>query len=496
VITRSTRLSAGAWWAIAAAVSVGLGLRLLAAAGGALWADEAWSLLLAVDAGTPLRVFTSINHDNNHHLYSLWLQAIGMHAPPLLARAPAIAAGTLTIVVAAMIGARRSPAAAVIAALLFAVAPILVTYGSEARGYSMMLLAAMSMLLLLDRWLDGDTPKPPVLVLAVIALLGMLSHLTMVAFVGFFVAWVFLVRRSEHGPSEALRTTARVLGPAMAVCALVIAGVMIAAAMSPKGMRVGGYSPFTLDLYGNAMKDLTVTTVGLAGSPWWLLPAVFAIMAVVIGMWPPSWIGRWRFLLPLLILGVPLGIALMRSGNPQFARYYLSSAVGVLLLISVWAGRALRGPGIAAAFAILVVAVMVGGGLQGDYDLIARHRGDPDGPLRIFEAQGERRPTVALVEERLEAVLVAAAARRGTAFTKVSGCKPAEFLLGARSSFTPARPEVSRCGTRWRLVGFGNSSRLTGGGWALYRSERLQSAGVAGSGPPPARESRERRERA
>ena len=39
------------------------------------------------------RVFLRINHDNNHHLYSLWLQAIGPGAPPMLARAPAILPG-------------------------------------------------------------------------------------------------------------------------------------------------------------------------------------------------------------------------------------------------------------------------------------------------------------------------------------------------------------------------------------------------------------------
>ena len=75
------------------AVAVGLLLRVLAAAGGALWTDEAWSALHAVEVQTPLGVFLSINHDNNHHLYSLWLQPIGLQASPLLARAPALAAG-------------------------------------------------------------------------------------------------------------------------------------------------------------------------------------------------------------------------------------------------------------------------------------------------------------------------------------------------------------------------------------------------------------------
>jgi Dolichyl-phosphate-mannose-protein mannosyltransferase len=479
-----------------AAVVLGLVLRVLAAAGGALWTDEAWSALHATEVGTPLGVFLFINHDNNHHLYSLWLQAIGLQAPPLLARGPAIAAGTLTSLVAALIGARRSAAAAVVAALLFAVAPILVTYGSEARGYAPMLLAAIVMLLMLDKWLDGESKEAPVLGLAILAFLGMLSHLTMAAFVGLLAFWVFAVRRSERGPSEALRTTIKVMGPPLVACAAVVVGVFAAANASPEGMRVGGYSPFTLDRYALAMSDLSATTIGIPLGPWWLGPVLFGLIAVWILVRPPKWVGRWRLLLPLLILSVPLGVAVTRSGNPEFARYYLSSAVGVLLLASIWIGREMRAPAIRSALALAVLTIMVGGGLWGDAQLIKLRRGDPDRPLQIIQAQSTNRPTVAFAEERLKAVLIAAGERRGYRFTTASGCDPAEYLLGARWSLMPVRKEVVRCDTTWLLIDYGNSGRLSGEGWALYRSERLQSVGVAGSGPPPARESRKRHERA
>ena len=496
MVGRRARLSVSVWWAIAAAVAVGLALRILAAAGGALWTDEAWSALHAAEVGTPLGIFLSINHDNNHHLISLWLQEIGLQAPPLLARAPAIVAGTLTIFVAAMIGARRSPGAAVIAALLFAVAPILVTYGSEARGYALMLLAAMTMLLLLDRWLDGDTAAPPVLGLAILALLGMLSHLTMAAFVGLFAVWVFAARWSEWKLPGALLETIRVMGPALIACGLVFSGVFAAANYSAGGIQVGNYSPFTIERYALALGDLTTTTIGVATGPWWLLPSLIALIAALLAIWPPRWIAHWRFLLPLLILSVPVGVGLTRAGNPEFARYYLSSAVGVLLLISIWLGVALRGPVGRSALAMILVSILAGGSLMGDYELIEKRRGDPDRPLQIIEAQAKRQPRVAFAEERLKGVLLAAAKRRGSAFLTVSGCDPADYLLGARWSRIPAHPEVVWCGAPWHLVSFGNSGRLSGEGWALYRPGRLQSVGVAGSGPPPARESRKRHERA
>jgi len=91
------------WWAAVGGLALaGLALRIAAAHGG-LWTDEAWSVIYAAQARDPIGVFLRINHDNNHHLYSLWLQAIGPAAAPLLARAPAIAAGTLCIIVAALL---------------------------------------------------------------------------------------------------------------------------------------------------------------------------------------------------------------------------------------------------------------------------------------------------------------------------------------------------------------------------------------------------------
>src|SRR5947209_5692223 len=105
VMTETQRIS---WFsAVAVLTLLGLALRIVAARGG-MWTDEAWSVVFAAQAHDPLGVFLRINHDNNHHLNTLWLQAIGMHAPSLLARAPAIIAGTLTIPAAAWLFARRS----------------------------------------------------------------------------------------------------------------------------------------------------------------------------------------------------------------------------------------------------------------------------------------------------------------------------------------------------------------------------------------------------
>ena len=57
-------------------VLIGAGLRLLGLRT-ELWMDEILSLKLIEALESPLGVFTSIHHDNNHYLNSLWLYAVG-----------------------------------------------------------------------------------------------------------------------------------------------------------------------------------------------------------------------------------------------------------------------------------------------------------------------------------------------------------------------------------------------------------------------------------
>jgi uncharacterized membrane protein len=228
------------WWlAVGAIALAGLALRVVAAQGG-LWTDEAWSVIYAAQARDVLGVFLRINHDNNHHLYSVWLQAIGPGASPLLARMPAILAGTLCVPVAALHKGRRSRQAGHVAALLIAFTPMLVVLGSEARGYAMMLLATVAMLLLVGDAVDRRPARGANLWIAALALFGMLSHMTMAAPVAIATLWAYLERRSQAGPNAAVPWTLRLMGPALATTAAVVVFIFTAAELSPTGMRLGG----------------------------------------------------------------------------------------------------------------------------------------------------------------------------------------------------------------------------------------------------------------
>lgn len=467
----------------------GLVLRVAAAQGG-LWTDEAWSMIYAAKAHDPIGVFLRINHDNNHHLNSLWLQAIGPAASPVLARVPAIAAGTLSILVAALLCRRRSRTAGIIAALLFAVVPTFVAFGSEARGYAMMLLAALLVFLFVADALDGRPVRGVRWWLAGIAVLGMFSHLTMAAPVAIAATWFYLERRRADGPRLALFATARLMGPMVAASLAVILLVIVAAALSPTGMRLGGNEPFSLNLYAKALDDLALWSAGVA-LPWpWLVPIAAGALALIVAVRPPDWGGKRTRLYVLLILVVPVGLAMLRASNSGYARYYLMSAVGLLLLMAEWISSGLEGRPAVRAAACLLIVTLVGASLYRDELLIKAERGRPAVPVRDMASLEPTGATVAFAEPRLKAVVALAAERAGYRARFAGGCAHADFLLAAEPSRSALPHTVQRCGIEMDAIDSSTAIPLTGDSWVLYRAKTLQRFGSADSGRAPAAKDR------
>jgi hypothetical protein len=462
------------WWsAVAAAAMAGLMLRLLAARSG-LWTDEAWSMIYAEQARDPIGVFLRINHDNNHHLNSLWLQAVGVGAPPWLARLPAILAGTASVVVAALLaGKARTPG--IVAAILVALSPAMVTLGSEARGYSLMLLAVLTMLLIVTRSIERGWSRSTPWWLAFVAALGMFSHLTMAAPVALISLWAYLDRREGVGSSEAFRSTARLMGPAVTASIAVIAFVFAAALASPTGMRVGGYAPFKLSEYRMALDQLSGWAIGLSVLPWWLRLLSIGAVAAAVAIRPPQWLGSRGRLYAISILGVPLAALLLRPGNAGFARYYVTSLIGFVLLAALLAGCALgtRGPIRWGALIFLVAFARLN--LAGDYELIRLARGRPDAPVADMARLSPGGARVAL-DRRFEAIVTVAARRSHYPLQLVGGREPADFLLLPRPIAGSAPTRLVRCGTAMRRLDSSTTSPMTGDAWVLYGAQDLAKA--------------------
>jgi hypothetical protein len=470
---------------IAIFVVTGFVLRCLAAQGG-LWTDEAWSLIYAQQAGDALGVLTRINHDNNHHINSWWLQLVGSDASPMLMRGLSIITSSIMIGVAALIGLRRNRITGVITAALFALSPIMLVYGSEARGYAPMMLAFMIMIWRIDIWLDDQLTPKPALLLALCALFGSFSHLAMLPAVIMLGLWVFLAGAKRWGILHSIKVMADLLSPALAVSVLGISTVIIIATHSETGLQVGGYAPFLWPIFALAISNLIsfATGIGYAGdlSAWMIL----AIAAVGAAMWLTRWqipaARKWFY--AILILTMPVAVGILGLGNSQYPRYYLPAAAAILLLLAEWIGQfAIQRKRISAA---IILSLMLGLATIQDYQLIVSQRGQPERAVDIMAKIAPKGANVTIAAERASAILkVAAAAMRYPLNISLNKCSAADFHFIAGMAQESETQILRDCGPSMRLIAFDHTIGPSGESWSLYQRQALQRPIVAVSSALP-----------
>jgi hypothetical protein len=451
------------WIAIGAITLLGLALRI-AAAQGALWLDEAWSAVTAHDVGTPLGVFLQINHDNNHHLNTLWLQLVGLDAAPWLQRGLSIVTGTAAIAVAAAIGARLGKAAAVCMALLLAVSPLLVTYGAEARGYAPMVLALLTAALIVARWLDDSAQRVPAVGLAVTVLLGMFSQLTMAFGLVAVALWVgfelFLVARPEAPPWG---TAARVLAPLLIPAAAVVGFVLWAA--GPAGLQFGNYDAFSWSSLNDGVG--TMWRYAFGGLFLWL-----AGLALVL-IWPGEKRGGRAAAGELIGFGlmalVPAGVALLQLGNSGTPRYYLVAGIGWLAIVALRAGERIAAGGRQRIVAAAGLGAIVAASLVMDLAIVRDQRADPGLALAAMRGRAPAGAEVAIDRPRASAVLRSAAAVSGYGVSVVEApCPATRFLFVDRDGDEAFADAPQRCGARYGVIAEGHPAGLSGTHWKLY----------------------------
>lgn len=456
---------------LGAILALALVLRLWGATGD-LWLDEIWSLELVGKITSIDQVFWRINHDNNHFLNSAYLYLVGPDAPPLVHRALAIALGVGGVLAAALVTADRGPATQVLAALLFTVSYPLVHYGSEARGYSGLVLFTLLGIFCLERILDRRGSKAA---LAAVIFLGFLSHVTMAAAVVVLVAWAaWTMLRRGDGPVRAGLATVTTFLPALLALLPLAACVIYGAATL--GLTLGGSTPFTLDRfvagYGGMIRHLF-------GLPLWLpdwLPVLSAAALVGLSAW--KWPNRRASLYVIGIVGLPVLMAQLRLPNLEFPRYFLVSGVLLLLCTAEVLGRGLETAGWARRLAACGVAAMLianafslsaflGAG-RGSYAAIV-DRMTSDGPANYASSNEFRTPKIVrFFAARLdrEARLVPA----GEWCAK----RPAWLIVEVKGSLPPDSESAPGCGLIYDLAETTESWGLSGGAWALYRKRADQ----------------------
>ncbi|MGC6327849.1 hypothetical protein [Rhizorhabdus sp. FW153] len=441
---------------------LGLGVRIAAAAGD-YWLDEAWSAIFARDAATIGDVLFAINHDNNHHLNTMWLRTVGWTASPMLGRALSILCGTLAIPVAGLIAAQRGVAAAGCAAALFALSPILVTYGSEARGYAPMLLALLVSILIVDRQIGGRPVRYGAEWFGLAAFIGMLAHVSMLFGVAALVGWMVIVEARNMPRRAALRITLLFSARALAAVAVVLLMIFAGAAASPDGLRMGSVTPFSLVAFVDAVAHMLAYTVGwpwLAGS---LMLGVLLLPRLVRR--EPSLADRMPFFL-LAILGLPLLVLLFQPDNSAYPRYYLLSAVGLLLLLPEILVLRPR-------FGTMLITVVLVGSISADIVIVENRRADPGAAVEAMMREQPGGGFVLLEHGRDAAVLQTAAGRRGYPLILSESCVHADFYFVQEAPRGAGFPLAAlRCGRAFQPLASATTKGLSGMDWQLFARAR------------------------
>lgn len=453
-------------WVVAMLVGAAV-LRLTAAANGGLWLDEAWSATFAFEVGTPAGIWFNIGHDNNHHWNTLWLQLTGLGAPPVVSRLLSVATGVAAVPLAAAIAARWGRPQAMIAAALFAFSPILVTYGSEARGYAPMVLALLVTIRLTQRMIAGEDDGAAPGRIAASLFIGLFAQLTLVFALPALAGWHLVARAMAGSWREAAVTTARRFAPAVLASIAVIAFVF-ASAHARGGFTFGEYTRFSLGHFATALDQLAAYTLGLAGLPAGI-GAATAIVLLLIALVVERLRGPMPFIV-LATLAFPATVALLRLGNSQFPRYYLLAAVALLLTLARVGGRAMATPGPARVAAMLGLGIAAIGALVTNDAILHAARGHPERALASIVAATPGKSRVWVASTRSIAPLRAAAAVAGDPLSiSTAPCPDADFLYVDGPPDDRLAPRLAACGVRAQPIRAGVTGGLSGTAWRLYR---------------------------
>ena len=460
---------------VIAAFAVGIALRI-AAAGGSLGLDEAWSLQLAATLPTIGDAFWGLPHDNNHPLNTAAMVALGPDRPVWMYRIHALAFGGLTILAVARALAWRGRVTAAIGAVLAAVTLPFVDFGSEARGYAGLVLASV---VAIDGWrramdvAGADVADRPGRRgrwgLAVAAGLGAFCHLAMIVTVAVLIAATLMqvgLRSRRIGPP--LRAATRLFAPT--ALALGPAGVALAVAIRRGGgFQIGDVDPFTPAKLVTGLGDMVALTLGVPASP------VSPVLALVVLACLAAAVRRGLLEPPMPALCAAaflvLPAALWAAGIPNvgYARYYAVCAIVLVLVLAEIVGRLWTAGGLGRIWAAAGLGAVLVASLASDLEAIRVGRSPVPGTLAAMQGSGA--PIYATGHPRMTALLFGTRSRARLA-TGSCEVAPEWFIavgvLDRRPDGTVTQGD-GICRQGYRVATSFASNPLSGTQWTLYR---------------------------
>lgn len=354
-----------------------------AAVNGELWLDELWSLLKVSDLSNPIDILTKVKHDNNHILNSLWMWLWGATQPSFVYRIPALLCSLLLLL--ALYPRKRTThpetAVMIVWLTLVALSYPLTLYGSEARGYSLVVLCAALAYLSLTKLVAHPFDLRAIVTFALCGIVGCLSHAIYVLFLAPAVAWlIWRVAVSR------LRDNSRALlwygiVPPIGVALLLILTFY-------RGMEIGGAplmpylevaaSTISVSFGGEALSSVNAHVTG-----WSVFLALFVTVICLIEL--VAWLRSGdplAYLVGLILVTPWIAVAVIQ---PHFIlpRYFIIQVLFAYLVTARFLERLARQGTFGAMVATVLVLTFTAAQVRHTLNLVAVGRSHF---VQIFEA--------------------------------------------------------------------------------------------------------------
>jgi hypothetical protein len=477
--TQRRRLSAVMLAIAVASFVVGTVVRVFAAQND-LWFDEVWTLeLLRERVHSFGDVFLNFKHSNNHHLCSLWMWLVGQNASALMYRLPSVLASIGTIVLAGLIGMRRSWLEGCVAVILTSWSYLLIHFGTEARGYSLVIFFALFAWYALQQF-DENRSSTWMIIFWGAVVLGCLAHLEFaVCFAGLFVwsVWRF-VRYGSKWRQGLLDLFALFTVPILLMLVFYFVAI--------RGMELAG-GP-TYQLWPLLIKTASYTLGGPASGAAAGIVALLGVAAICMALIYLMCERDDRWIFYAVVIVAPLALIVIQRPEQLYVRYFMISIAASLLLLSSGYAAILRRGVAGLAIGLALLALYVKGNTANTTNLLRFGRGQYLAALLFMETQSKDQKVVITSNQhfgnamlvnyykrylkRPASVQYVDGATLREEYVRTNGLSlGAEWLILHRFDLTgqPARV-TDTDGNSYQLVSIYRYSDLSGSNWLLYHN--------------------------
>jgi len=480
-------------WMAVGSFATGVIVRVLAAHND-LWFDEVWSLeLLRERVHSVVDVFTNVKHSNNHHLCSLWMWLVGQNVSSFVYRLPSVLASIGTIGLAGLIGLRQSRLAGCVAVILTSWSYLLIHFGTEARGYSLVIFFALLAWYALQQFeetvgggVDSGRSWIWIIVFWSAVVLGFLAHLEFAICFAGLVAWALwrFVRYRSKWRQAVFDLFALFMVPIILLLAFYFVAL--------RGFEVGGgpdYQVMPL-LIKTASYMLGGPASGAAAGIVALLAVASIYVVLVYLMFERD--DRWIFYAVMIV--VPLGLIPILRLVPLSVRYFMISVAACLVLLASGYAALLRRGVTGRDIGLALLALFIAGNAVSTGNLLRFGRGQYLAALRFME-KNSHDPEIVITSDHdfRNAMLVnyykrylerpdhirymdGPALREDNVRTKGTSLG-AEWLILHRFDLREQPERVTdHFGNNYQLITIYRYSDLSGWNWLLYHNVNRLSA--------------------